>query len=454
MYKRWITGLLTVAWLAGQAQTPPTSKPASSHQVNQNHAKSTQSIKSPIPRSKSSAKHIATSHENKSTTKYSPPLPPQNLWQQIARDFSLSHQEYRPQVQAQINWFVSHPQYLMRVASHAGYYMYYIHSQVVKRHLPGELVLLPMIESAYDPYSYSWVGAAGIWQMMPRTGLDFGLKQDWWYDARKSIIPSTKAALDYLYYLHSFFNGDWLLAAAAYNYGEGNVQASINRNASVGAPTDFWSLQLPLETESYVPRLLALAAIVANPSRYGVTLPYIPNRPYFGIVDLNQQLELNQIAQMADISSTELYELNPGFTRFATEPNTHYQLLLPTSQIPLFETNLAAVDHHAVDTEHPTETLLAQNTTPSIQISAVAAPQPSLPSSFNASPIATLPATTENPTKDNTQGTSHTPSTYIVKPHETMFSIAKNHGLTVAKLEEMNHLSNTSIKAGDVLVVG
>lgn len=437
---------------------------------------------------KAGSKVIARSNE----PKVSVPEVPQNLWVQIARDFKLPHQESRPEVQAQINWFVSHPKYLLRVASHAGYYMYYIHSQVVKRHLPGELVLLPMIESAYDPYAYSWVGAAGIWQMMPQTGLGFGLKQDWWYDARKSIIPSTKAALDYLFYLHSFFNGDWLLATAAYNYGEGNVQASVNRNASAGKATDFWSLQLPLETESYVPRLLALSAIVANPSKYGVTLPYIPNRPYFGVVELNQQLDLNRIAQMANISSTELYELNPGFTRFATDPDTRSQVLLPVSQIPLFEANLEdnrtgdisehrpilladnqqnaiGVDNTSnqtatVDYRHPTAQLVAGNSQPTQAPVYTQQPnQTALPTSFHASPtfneappskkVATA-QTTKTTVMTNAKTVANFPKTYIVQPHQTMYAIAKSHGLTVAELEAMNHTTSSVLKAGDVLIVG
>ncbi len=448
---RLLATLLISFCLSGYAQTPPTT--AQTHTKVQRAKTSPSTVAKIHSDSKQTTHPIEASYKHtgqKPVNKPKIPSVPQNLWQQIAIDFKLPHQENRPEVQAQIHWFVSHPKYLLRVASHASYYMYYIHEQVVKRHLPGELVLLPMIESAYDPYAYSWVGAAGIWQMMPQTGLGFGLKQDWWYDARKSIAPSTKAALDYLFYLHNFFNGDWLLATAAYNYGEGNVQAAINRNVSAGKASNFWSLQLPLETESYVPRLLALSAIVANPSKYGVTLPYIPNRPYFGIVELHQQLEMSRIAQMADISSTELYELNPGFTRFATEPDSRYQLLLPISKIPLFEANLSG---DQMDYRHPTEQLVAMNTpptaTPPTPVTANNTPQ--LPTSFHASPtMATAPVNEHT----NKAHQTTTPKTYIVQPHQTLYAIAKSHGLTVKELEAMNHIGNPNIKAGDVLVVG
>lgn len=446
---------------------------------------------------------VKSSKVNTAKLAHLPPPPPTDLWQQVARDFTLPHDENRSEVQAQIAWFVNHPKYMQRVASHATYYMYYIHEQVTRRHLPGELVLLPMIESAYDPYAYSWVGAAGIWQMMPRTGLGFGLKQDWWYDGRKAIVPSTQAALDYLVYLHNFFNGDWLLATAAYNFGEGNVQNAVSRNASLGKSTQFWALQLPLETESYVPRLLALSAIVANPHKYGVTLPFIPNRPYFGVLQLNQQLELTRIAQMANVSLTELYELNPGFTRFATEPASRYQLLLPTDKIGIFETNLAALDRGGYQSYPQSSTTLASaapttssityakatantpdatytsatpvtayaNTAPAAAYVSAApdrshttyatTPPPAtyaratpaaLPTSFHASPEVDAPMPQKTAIRTPKTSTSSV-TTYIVKPHETLYSIARSHDITVAQLEQLNHLKNTGIKTGDVLVL-
>lgn len=264
-----------------------------------------------------------------------------NLWLQISHDLSLPHYENLPQVQKQIIWYQTHPEYLQNAAAHSKYYMYYIYQEIKRRHLPTELVLLPVIESAYDPFAYSWVGAAGIWQMMPQTASGFGLQQDWWYDARKAVKPETNAALDYLTYLHSFFNGNWPLAMAAYNAGEGTVQNAINRNAKIDKKTSFWSLDLPQETENYVPKILALAAIVKNPAKYHVTLPYVDNHAFFTEIKLDKQIDLAMAAQLADIPINQLYELNPGYTRWATDPDGPYRLLLPINSVSIFEENWA-----------------------------------------------------------------------------------------------------------------
>lgn len=260
-----------------------------------------------------------------------------DMWHIIAANFSLNHYANTPEVQKQIKWFLANPSYFQKIATQGQPYMYYIYQEVKQRGLPGELVLLPMIESAYDPFAYSWVGAAGLWQMMPATGANFGLKEDWWYDGRKDIIASTSAALDYLTYLETFFNGNWPLAIAAYNSGEGTVQNAIDRNAHRGLATNFWSLHLPLETESYVPRLLALAAIISDPAKYGVTLPPVHDGQYFDSVTLQKQIDLSQAAKMAGITLATLYQLNPGFNRWATDPKGPYRLLLPVSAIYRFK---------------------------------------------------------------------------------------------------------------------
>src|SRR5690606_25387789 len=196
-------------------------------------------------------------------------------------------------------------------------YLHHIDEQADARDMPLELVLLPIVESAFDPFAYSHGRASGPWQFIPSTGKHFGLEQDWWADQRRDIVASTEAALTYLQQLADRFDGDWLLALASYNAGAGNVSRAITRNRNAGKPTDYWSLQLPRETMAYVPKLLALAQIVRDPEQFGLDVPAIADEPYFTSIDVGGQIDLAQAAEMADISLEELYLLNPAFNRWA-----------------------------------------------------------------------------------------------------------------------------------------
>jgi membrane-bound lytic murein transglycosylase D len=264
----------------------------------------------------------------------------EDLWEVLRQEFSLQHYENDPQVQAQIEWFMLHQDFLLRSATRASPYLYFILQQARKRHLPIEVVLLPIIESAYNPYAYSSAGASGIWQMMPGTASDHGIKFDTWYDGRRDVIASTQAALNFLGYLGNFFNNNWLLAFAAYDTGVGNVSAAINRNIRDGYDTDFWSLRLAQETRIYVPRLLALAAIIANPERYPVYLPPIHNAPYLAQMDIGTQIELKHAASLAGMPVKQLMDLNSGFKRSATDPNGKHKLVLPIENVAQFTENL------------------------------------------------------------------------------------------------------------------
>lgn len=201
--------------------------------------------------------------------------------------------------------------------------------------------MLPVVESAYQPFAYSHARASGIWQFIPSTGRLYGLRYSWWYDGRRDVVESTRAALDYLEKLHAEFDGDWLLALAAYNSGEGNVRKALRRNQRAGKPTDFFSLRLPRETRSYVPRLLAVSAVVADPDRYGLTLRSIPDKPYFAATQLDGQIDLALAADMAEVTLEEIYLLNPGFSRWATDPAGPHRLLLPVAAVAEFEERLA-----------------------------------------------------------------------------------------------------------------
>lgn len=262
-----------------------------------------------------------------------------NVWDVLRQQFALSHEVTQPEVQTQLRWLITHPSYLQKLAQSEPY-IYHIITELKKRHIPGEIALIPMIESSYDPFAYSGAGAAGLWQLMPGTGTDLGLKQDWWFDGRRSIRPATDAALNYLVYLNKFFNGNWILAFAAYDSGEGTM-ARIIKNSGQTGKIHFWSLPVPNETKAYIPRLLALAEIIQNPQRYKVELPDIPHAPYFEEVNIGTQIDLSHAAKLAGISYQDLIKLNPGYNRWATAPYYPYKLLIPVNRVENFNRNLA-----------------------------------------------------------------------------------------------------------------
>lgn len=251
-----------------------------------------------------------------------------NLWDRLFDRFDLpevSHQD----IDRELNWFINHPAYIERVQSRAEPFLYSIVKQLEKNKMPGELALLPVIESAFQPHVVSPAHAAGIWQFIPATGRHYGLKQSHSYDGRRDIYASTRAAIKYLKKLHNDFNGDWLLAIAGYNCGEGAVSRSIQRNLARGLPTDFWSLDLPQETRSYVPRLLAVAKLFSESEQYGFSLRPIPNKALYKTVKLHDQVDLAMAANAADISLDRLFELNPGFKRQQVDLDGSYRLFIP-----------------------------------------------------------------------------------------------------------------------------
>lgn len=268
-------------------------------------------------------------------------LPPSNLWVALRADFSLPRQPENQRIQVHRNWYIKHPNYIDRVAERAERYAWHIHQTLVERNMPAEIALLPIVESAYDPFAYSHGRAAGLWQFIPGTGKRFKLKQDWWYDGRRDVVDSTRAALDYLQYLHKHFNNDWLLALAAYNSGEGTVGKAVRKNRKAGKPTDFWSLKLPRETRAYVPKLIALAQLVKHPENYGIELPVLPNQAHFKIIDIGGQIDLAVAADLAGIKLDTLYRLNPGFNQWATSPDGPHRILVPANSAATFRQAIA-----------------------------------------------------------------------------------------------------------------
>jgi membrane-bound lytic murein transglycosylase D len=263
-----------------------------------------------------------------------------DTWERIRNGFDLPEIAHQ-RVEKELNWFKRHPEYMERVVERARPYLHYIIETVEAEGLPAEIALLPIVESAFLPFAYSHGRAAGIWQFIPSTGKRYGLKQNWWYDGRRDVYASTKAAVKLLKNLHDEFNGDWMHALAAYNTGGGRVQRSIRRNQRLGKSTGFFALDLPKETRAYVPKLLALKMIINNPEEYGIELDEILDKPYFEQIKLDSQIDLALVAEMAGLPLDEIYQLNSGYNRWATSPNGSFDLLLPLSHVEDFKLKLA-----------------------------------------------------------------------------------------------------------------
>jgi membrane-bound lytic murein transglycosylase D len=318
-----------------------------------------------------------------------------DLWHRVRAGFTLDHEIDRNRVKQELDWFVKHPDYIKRVADRARKYLFHIVGQLEQNNLPLEFALLPVVESAYDPFAYSHGRAAGLWQFIPATARFQGLKIDWWYDGRRDVIDSTDAAARYLNHLHERMDEDWLLALASYNSGEGNVRSAMRKNARKSKALDFWSLDLNQETTSYVPRLLALCAVIDNPSAYGIELEPIENNAYWQTVDIGSQIDLSKAAALADLDSRELYQLNPGFNQWSTHPEGPHRLLVPVSNAEQFAENLANLAG-----------------------------------------------------KDRMTWTRHK-----INDGESLGSIAQEYGTTVTTLRSVNGISGSLIRTGDSLLI-
>lgn len=268
-----------------------------------------------------------------------------DVWQRVSDGLHFTIPDDR-RVDVQKNWYLKHPEYMKRVVKRAQPFLHYIVGEIEKRDMPMELVLLPIVESAFDPFAYSHGRASGMWQFIPGTGKRFGMDQTWWYDGRRDVVASTQGALDYLTYLVNMFDGDWLHALAAYNSGEGRVSRAIRANKKAGKPTDFWHLNLPRETRAYVPKLLALADILKNRDTYAYAWPAVENVAVIDIVDIGSQVDLAFAADLAGMSLKELHALNPGFNRWATSPDGPHRLVMPIDKAVDFSEALAKIDRN------------------------------------------------------------------------------------------------------------
>ncbi len=265
---------------------------------------------------------------------------PTDLWERIRSELSWQDIDNK-QVGKAIDLYLSGPNGLPDISERGSLYLYYIVEEVQKRDMPMEIALVPLVESSLNPFARSTSNAAGLWQITPETGANLGLEQTAWFDGRRSISDSTEVALDYLERLHGEFDDDWLLALAAYNAGEGRVARALQSNQDKGLPTDFWSLDLPAETRRFVPRVLALSQIVAEPETHDVQLPPVENAPAFETAEIDGPVHLARAAELADISLETLQDLNPGQLRTSTDPSQSQELLVPFGTGARLEQELA-----------------------------------------------------------------------------------------------------------------
>ncbi len=369
------------------------------------------------------------------------------------------------EIRAELDNFARHPEYLERVFGRAQRYMPYIVEQLDERGMPLELALLPMVESAYDPFAYSHGRAAGLWQFIPGTAKHFGIRQTWWYDGRRDVVDSTNGALDYLSYLHDLMDGDWLLAVASYNAGGGTVGRALRSNLSRSRPADFWHLSLPRETRAYVPRLLALVALVREPEAYDVTLPALVDEPQFATVDIGRQLDLALAAELAGVDVETLYAFNSGFNRWATDPDGPHRLVLPVELHDAFSEALAVVpdeewvrwQRHKVRAgetiseiaAHYHTTIVAIRQTNGLSGNTIRAgayltiPVASKPLSEYSKSADARRAQTQNRPRDGSK------VEHSVRSGESFWSIGRRFGVSVRELAAWNAMA-----PGDTLAVG
>jgi membrane-bound lytic murein transglycosylase D len=319
-----------------------------------------------------------------------------NLWDRLRADFSLDHATGQKLVQTHRTWYLNNPDYIENVLNRAQPYLYYIAEEIQARGLPMEFVLIPVVESTYDPHARSHAGATGLWQLMAVTARHYKIVQNGMYDGRRSIQESTNAALNHLSYLATVYDNDWHLVLAAYNLGHGALNRAIRKNELAGLKTDFWSLtSLPKETRNYVPKIIALADVIKNYQRHNIELPVVPDTPQVAVVDIDVEdyLDLTIAANLADIEPETMREMNPGFTQPIIANNTD-SLLIPFEKVEIFQ---AALENYVPEKK------------------------------------ATL--------------------SYVVQSGDTLNKISKTHGISVASLQQYNNLSSVTLQIGQNLKI-
>ncbi len=391
--------------------------------------------------------------------------PPTDLWDRIRAGYAMEDLD-DPLVAKWEKFYAERPEYMARIVDRSSKYMFYIVTELERRGMPLEVALLPMIESAFNPVAHSSAKAAGIWQFIPSTGVNYGMKQDWWADSRRDIVAATNGALDYLSKLHGMF-GDWQLALASYNWGEGSVGRAVQKSKARGRDGTYLSLDMPAETRNYLPKLQAVKNIIRNPAAFGLTLASIPNEPYFKTITLANPIDLKRAAQLADMAEADFVALNPAHNRPVIGGRSEYQVLLPADRADNFLARLEA-------NEKPRVSWMAYRTRAGDRIEALAerfgttvtaiksvngirSVAPSLPAGYH------LLVPSDGPSEDAlgsiqnavfTKFPEYTASrTHKVRSGETIAGIARRYGVSVSTLAQWNRMSKPTARAGQVLYV-
>jgi membrane-bound lytic murein transglycosylase D len=368
------------------------------------------------------------------------------------------------------SWYAARPDYVKRMMERSQRYLFHVVEEVQKRGMPTEVALLPMVESAFNPTAYSSSKASGIWQFIPSTGKDFGLKQNWWTDNRRDVTAATDAALTYLQKLHVMF-GTWELALAAYNAGEGTVQRAIERNRRKGLPTDYQSLALPPETKNYVPKLQAVKNIVSNPEHFGLNIASIPDQPYFTRVEAPGKIDVRLVAKLAGISLDEFTALNPAHNRpVLASTNGKQEILLPLGKDEEFTANLASYNkplvswqtYQAKRGEHldSISSKFGISVAQLRDVNALSARSRIMPNQ----PLLVPAQSNRDEAEDQihmddtaisavSAETATRASRHKVRNGDSVYSIAKHYGMTVKQLMAQNDLKNARLRNGQVLSV-
>jgi len=389
---------------------------------------------------------------------------PADLWQRMRNGFAMPDLN-TPSAQEKTAWYAARPEYLKRSFERARPFLFAIVEEIEKRGMPTELALLPLVESAYNPRAVSPAQAAGMWQFIPATGKRYNLKQDWWRDERRDVMASTNAALDYLQTLYNQF-GDWHLALAAYNWGEGAVQRAIDRAKAKGEPTDYASLKMPAETAGYVPKLQAIKNIVMNPALQSAALPDVPNETYLATVARNRDMDVSVAAALAEMPVEEFTALNPAHNRPVIPGGINAVIVLPADKVATFKQNLEARDKplsswqaYLVKAGEKLEAIAAKF---GIDLAALRTangigPRQRVISGHLLVPrgkdtaLTELPAEISEPALENEARVVR--STYVTHKGDTLAGIANKHKVSVADVKRWNPALGNTVTAGQKLSV-
>ena len=391
--------------------------------------------------------------------------PPADIWDRIRAGYAMPELD-DPLVAKWEKYYADRPEYMARIVERSSKYMFYIVTELERRGLPLEIALLPMIESAFNPIAHSSAKAAGIWQFIPSTGVDYGMKQDWWSDSRRDIVQATNGAIDYLSKLHGMF-GDWQLALASYNWGEGSVGRAVQRSKASGGPGNYLALNMPAETRNYLPKLQAVKNIIRNPAAYGLTIATVPNEPYFKTITLAHAIDLKRAAQLAEMTEADFVALNPAHNRPVIGGRSEYQVLLPANKADTFLARLESNEKPRVSwMAYRTRIgdrmdVLAERFGTTVaalkSVNGIRTVAPTLPAGYH------LLVPSDGPSEDALGSIKNAvftkfpeyvpPRVHKVRSGETFASVAKRYGVAPHTLAQWNRMAKPAARAGQVLYV-